>query len=693
MTSEQKTQTDSKPSENSCPGVNRRKFLGGGAIAAAALATPTTAWGGGEAQANPEPRQPNPGSVKRIPNHFVIFEEPHVVSSSYGEARLQLNVVMNPVLLRRKKLVEVEEVRTRCYNGEIPGSTIFVNPGDKIRVTLKNWLPDENQEKAENSAEVLEGDENCPNGYNITNLHFHGLHVSPASICEESQNKKKILSSDDLLLEVLPKDSNDPDPVQSNVKVFCHEYLVWLPKFHAPGTHWYHAHRHGSTAIHVSNGMAGAIIVKEPPDDRIVDETRDKVWIVQEVLGEEDSDIYCKPTTQESEFLINGQYQPTITLQAEEVQRWRFIDATSSTQGLMNLKLVKVDNNVDPYYDAPLRGQPVDMHLIAVDGISFYGKAPQPTKGWDMAPGNRADFLVKLEPGWYKVVKDLFSQRGGSGVSCPQVLAFVRVPENPKYQEELPTVIPGKPPRYLLPIHPSEIGNQHQKRQTCFLVYDYFPEGVDNPKRRSFLINNRLYNHDRLDVEVNLGDVEAWELKNEGIWKKNGQNGTIEKDPSQGQAHPFHIHVNPFQVVGEKIDPHGPDNSTNWRWRDVIALPPSPAPNRLPIPITIWQRFLDYPGEYVMHCHILTHEDQGMMQNIRVKYNDYPPLRNQSVNLEGWDDWSMFPACPSDAEEREDCEWPTGGKPCGSIFGEVDDSDCGDPEEETPELCDHCNEP
>mgnify|MGYP001086728292 CR=1 FL=1 len=668
MTSEQKTQTDSKPSENSGPGVNRRKFLGGGAIAAAALATPTTAWGGGEAQANPEPRQPNPGSVKRIPNHFVIFEEPHVVSSSGGEARLELNVVMNSMLLRRKKLVEVEKVTTRSYNNEIPGPTIFVNPGDKIGVTLKNWLPDDSQGTAKNSA-----DENCPNGYNITNLHFHGLHVSPASICEEKQDKNKILSSDDLLLEVQPNDS--------------HEYLVWLPKFHAPGTHWYHAHRHGSTAIHVSNGMAGAIIVKEPPYDRIVDETRDKVWIVQEVLGEEDSDIYCKPTTQESEFLINGQYQPTITLQAEEVQRWRFIDATSSTQGLMNLKLVKVDNNVDPYYDAPLRGEPVDMHLIAVDGISFYDKAPQPTKGWDMAPGNRADFLVKLQPGWYKVVKDEFSQSGGSLQSSRQVLAFVQVLGNLNYQQELPPFIPGTPPRYLEPIEYSEICNPDQKRQTCFLVYDYYPypEPENNLKRRSFLINNRLYKHDRLDVEVNLGDVEAWELKNEGIWKKRGQNGTIEKKPFEGQAHPFHIHVNPFQVVGEKIDPHGPDNSTNWRWRDVIALPPSS-------PITIWQRFLDYPGEYVMHCHILTHEDQGMMQNIRVKYNDYPPLRNQSVNLEGWDDWSMFPACPSDAEEREDCEWPTGGKPCGSIFGEVDDSDCGDPEEKTPEVCDHCPE-
>ncbi|MDY6803407.1 MAG: multicopper oxidase family protein [Cyanobacteriota bacterium] len=691
MTSEQNTQTDSKPSEDSRPGVNRRQFLGGGAIAAAALAAPTTVWGGEEAQANSEPTQQNPGSIKRIPNHFVIFEEPHVVCSSYGEARLQLNVVMNPVLLRRKKLVEVEEVKTRCYNGQIPGSTIFVNPGDKIRISLKNRLP-------ENPAPNPE-DDNCPNNFNTTNLHFHGLHVSPASICENSVNQKKILSSDDLLLEVLPQFSDEPD--KPNVRVFCHEYLVWLPKFHAPGTHWYHAHRHGSTAIHVSNGMAGAIIVKEPPEDRIVDETRDKVWIMQEVLGENDSDIYCKPTTHESEFLINGQYQPTITLQAGEVQRWRFINATSSTQGLMNLKLVKVvEKDVDPYYDAPLRGKVVDMHLMAVDGISFYGKAPQPTPGWDMAAGNRADFLVQLEPGWYKVVKDLFSQRGGSTVSCPQVLAFVRVPDNqtdlycPKnYDEELPTVIPGKPPRYLLPIHPSEIGNADKPRQICFLVYDYFPDTDNFEKRRSFLINKRIYDHKRLDIQVNLGDVEAWELKNEGIWKKKGDEEEIEKDPSQGQAHPFHIHVNPFQVVGEKIDPHGPDDSTNWRWRDVVAVPPSPAPNRLPIPITIWQRFLDYPGEYVLHCHILTHEDQGMMQNVRVNYNGEPlsECGSDGLDLSSWENWAMLPACPSDAKGMEDCEWPTDVKPCNSIFGDVEDSSCEvDIEIPEPSLCNHC---
>jgi len=684
MTSEQNTQTGSKqsPSADSHFGVNRRKFLGGGAIAAAALTAPITA----SREKFSASAAPNPGSIKRIPNHFVIFEEPHVVCSSYGEARLQLNVVMNPVLLRRKKLVEVEEVKTRCYNGQIPGSTIFVNPGDKIRITLKNWLPPNPLGEDKNNHD------NCPNNFNTTNLHFHGLHVSPASICDNS-TKKKILSSDDLLLELLPKDSSDPN--KPNVRVFCHEYLVWLPKFHAPGTHWYHAHRHGSTAIQVSNGMAGAIIVKEPPEDRIVDETRDKVWIMQEVLGEEDSDIYCKPTTQESEFLINGQYQPTITLQAGEVQRWRFINATSSTQGLMNLKLVKVEKDVDPYYDAPLRGEVVDMHLIAVDGISFYGKAPQPTPGWDMAPGNRADFLVKLQPGWYKVVKDLFSQRGGSGVSCPQVLAFVRVPDKaegtdyPNYDEDLPTIIPGKPPRYLLPIHPREIDNADKPHQICFLVYDYFPNEGEPQKRRGFLINKKLYDHERLDIEVNLGDVQAWELKNEGIWTKKGQNGDIQKDTSKGQAHPFHIHVNPFQVVGEKIDPKGPNNSTNWRWRDVIAVPPSPAPDRLPIPITIWQRFLDYPGEYVLHCHILTHEDQGMMQSIRVNYNGYP---QSEIDRQSWGDWAMLPACPSDAEGWEDCEWPEDGKPCNSIFEGVSKSSCEENiDDPKPPLCNHCS--
>ena len=74
--------------------------------------------------------------------------------------------------------------------------------------------------------------------------------------------------------------------------------------------------------------------------------------------------------------------------------------------------------------------------------------------------------------------------------------------------------------------------------------------------------------------------------------------------------HPFHIHVNPFQVVkinGKPIEPY---------WADTIALPPRLA--EAPTSVTFRTRFLDFKGAYVMHCHMLAHEDMGMMQVVEV---------------------------------------------------------------------------
>ena len=80
------------------------------------------------------------------------------------------------------------------------------------------------------------------------------------------------------------------------------------------------------------------------------------------------------------------------------------------------------------------------------------------------------------------------------------------------------------------------------------------------------------------------------------------------------------------------------------------------------------------------------------MQNIRVSYNGYPNL-DGDFEVSSWKNWAMLPACPSDAKGEEDCEWPTDGNPCSSIFGSVAENLCqGYIEEETPKLCDHCSE-
>ena len=93
---------------------------------------------------------------------------------------------------------------------------------------------------------------------------------------------------------------------------------------------------------------------------------------------------------------------------------------------------------------------------------------------------------------------------------------------------------------------------------------------------------------------VALGSVEEWTIFN-----------------MNNVRHPFHIHINPFQVIkinGQPVEPF---------WADTIALPPGGTPTE-PTSVTFRTRFRDFKGAYVMHCHMLVHEDMGMMQMIDV---------------------------------------------------------------------------
>ena len=95
-------------------------------------------------------------------------------------------------------------------------------------------------------------------------------------------------------------------------------------------------------------------------------------------------------------------------------------------------------------------------------------------------------------------------------------------------------------------------------------------------------------------------------------------------------THPFHIHINPFQVTKIEV-PTSPDGTSftyttyapkdNFWWGDVINIPAGVALSNgqfVPGKVTIRQQFVDFTGTWVLHCHILAHEDHGMMQLVRV---------------------------------------------------------------------------
>ena len=99
---------------------------------------------------------------------------------------------------------------------------------------------------------------------------------------------------------------------------------------------------------------------------------------------------------------------------------------------------------------------------------------------------------------------------------------------------------------------------------------------------------------------MKLGDAEEWTIKNE--------------DTTMRIAHPFHIHINPFQVV-EVFDPATMTEPLKlkrpWVWWDAFPIPAGGY-------FKMRTRFVDFTGVYVQHCHILAHEDRGMMQLVQV---------------------------------------------------------------------------
>ena len=163
-----------------------------------------------------------------------------------------------------------------------------------------------------------------PAQFNVTNLHTHGLHVSPSG------------NSDNVFLNIPPQTS--------------FPYEIKVPADHPAGTFWYHAHAHGSTSIQVGSGMAGAMILDDDPA-RIPASLRDankgeKILILQTILydtnGELDqiTALFPGDPSQCSDpgnagtwecakrlVTINGQIRPVITMHPGEVQRWRVIDS------------------------------------------------------------------------------------------------------------------------------------------------------------------------------------------------------------------------------------------------------------------------------------------------------------------------------------------------------------------------------
>jgi len=457
----------------------------------------------------------------------------------------------------------------------------------------------------------------CFHGDNTTNLHFHGLHVSPQS------------PQDYVLLELQPATAPYTAPgtqhgahgMASDVEQGTFTYAVnAIPPDQPEGTHWYHPHKHGSTALQVGDGMAGAVIVEGPFDDWLNAQfpapPAEKIMVIQQV---HDLNFYTSAAVFAPYPLINGQLTPVVTMYPGEIQRWRVIAATMEASAQLTID-----------FDGPSNSGAA-IKQIAQDGIQFdprnYASQPlvnYPANTYNLSPGNRADFLVQAPsaPGTYMLTYDVFGrleaqgnrllqqsgrskgkrtpiqenvrailEKAAPGAAQPGLLS-INVVACPAGQTcpsmSFPSTLPALPP-YLANI--DTVGRKHDvlfsltgaptKQQQTFAI------GVDGAAPLQF-------NPDCANFTEPLNTTEQWTLT-------QNQNSGV-----GSPFHVFHIHTNPFQVVSNAGKTYDPPI-----WMDSITLPDVGGS------VVMRTKYTDYTGQYVLHCHFLGHEDRGMMLTVQ----------------------------------------------------------------------------
>lgn len=631
--------------------LSRRGFIAASTGAAASILTT------GNSLAKPQRRsgasRVRKDAVAKVTSstESTSFREPEVIHARNVNGQSILEADLNVELAQWRYTCgsTVNYVQVPVFNHNVPGPTLLVEPGSTLKLTFNNNMPAQTPFTGDNMCMAC-GEHHSSTTpplagcFMHTNLHTHGLLVSPCSIdrtgnrhCGPACSDQLRVSSDDVLIDIPPQGKN--------------EYCIVLPKFHDSGTYWYHSHLHGASGYQVAGGMAGALIIEDRPGEELVQQDQDKVFVVQEVVlsqGTNFPGVYLSGPAGASQFFVNGQCTPTLQMWAGQTQRWRLINATGTPRGLMKVWLYKCSD--DPQATCPAltntiqlkpAGQNPIMYLMAVDGIAFYGFPPMPVEAHLMAAGNRADFLINLPPGKYMLIKDGFpldanniwatgSQNLGSSNDSRQALAFIEVQESryKKYDDAIPKVIPGNRPFYLAPI--ADTSYLKKGRQVTFAALKSGGTGPGGVMQGQFKIDGNFYPNNN-DIVTDLDTAEEITITNAG-----GSASTTAQLP-----HPFHIHVNPFQMVGRTIDfevadvdrkylpppfdrPMDPTDPCNWMWMDTASMPAPasslpPSYGTGPGQMKLRTRFLVYPGEFVIHCHMLVHEDVGMMVNVKVR--------------------------------------------------------------------------
>jgi FtsP/CotA-like multicopper oxidase with cupredoxin domain len=495
--------------------------------------------------------------------------------------------------------------------------TLRVKPGDRVVIDLKNDLgaglaTPTSAGQTHQHAEMQMGKNPCTSGTmsaTSTNLHFHGLTIPP--VCHQ----------DDVL-----KTSIQPgDPP--------FEYKFQIPLDEPPGLYWYHPHIHGFSEQQVLGGASGGLIVEGiERSNRSLAGLPERVFILRDqdllnpnappaksepvvptALIERDGDAanngtgFGKPAKDLSINFIPvpyPDYQPAvIEMKPGERQLWRVLNASAITY--INLEVL--------FGRAPQK-----LGLVALDGVPLdWDGVPSDAVRWEthlgIPPGARMEFIVTGPPSGVTallVTRSVDTGPGGENDPNRALAMIVASPEAPEPPSRLSTSLQPLPPLkepWLGSVTPTRVRHLYFSEKLSNPIDPTsaveFYITVDGQKPAVFDPHSNMPN-----IIVKQGTVEDWIIQNR----------------SQ-ELHVFHIHQLHFLLMDYLGRPvHEPF------FRDTVNVPYFNGRSLAYPSVRLRMDFRDpnIVGTFVYHCHLLEHEDKGMMGVIRVQPGEH--LRRES---------------------------------------------------------------
>ncbi len=397
-----------------------------------------------------------------------------------------------------------------------------------------------------------------------TTIHWHGMHVSA---------------------------SNDGGP-----HTVIEPSTSWNPQFSVldkAGTYWYHPHLHEKTNEHVSKGIAGFIIVRDE-EEALLELPRtygvDDFPLVIQTKDFDSNNQIVTPSNADDVIMVNATIEPELEVPAQIV-RFRLLNGSS--QRVFNIGLSDRQSFFQIGTDGGLLSEAIEVTRL------------------QLAPGERAEILLILS-GMEGQTIELISyasefQNGIYGATYPGMMSMMTLNNynpNPLNGNDFPimsiqigpmsenpvTIIPGA----LVEVNPIPESSADITRELTFTPSQMGPDQLNHP----FLINGTGFDMNIINYSIQLNNIEIWSITNQSAI-----------------SHPFHIHDVQFFVLDRNGSSPPPGEQG---YKDVILIKPMETVRF----ITQFTDFANDPVPYMYHCHMLVHEDDGMMGQFEVVDNN-----------------------------------------------------------------------